>query len=84
MVADDPSRPASVERPDIRDGVRSFHLEHAAKRRRGASHLLYYVERVGADGEAEVVILRVLHESMEPKKRLVRVLRGQESERRKR
>ncbi len=84
MVADDPSRPASFERPDIRDGVKSFHLEHAAKRRRGASHLLYYIERAGADGEAEVVVLRVLHESMEPKKRLMRSLRGQESDGRKR
>jgi toxin ParE1/3/4 len=83
MVADDPSRPASFERSDIRSGVRSFHLEHAAKKRHGASHLLYFIQAQGVDGDGEVIILRVLHESMEPKKRLVRALRREKGENRK-
>jgi hypothetical protein len=35
------------------------------------------------DGDGEVIILRVLHESMEPKKRLVRALRREKGENRK-
>ncbi len=44
MIADDPSRPACIDRGDIRKGLKSFHLEFAAKRRRGAAHMLYFTQ----------------------------------------
>lgn len=67
MVAAEPRRPGSRDRGELGDGVRSFHAELAAKRRGAASHVLYYVEGVlDEDGGPGVVILRVLHEAMEP------------------
>lgn len=59
----DPDRPGAIERPELGDGVRSFHLRHV--RRRSAvtrpRHLILY--RIGADGVLEVG--RVLHDAME-------------------
>jgi hypothetical protein len=80
MIADDPSRPACIDRDDIRKGLKSFHLEFAAKRRRGAAHMLYFMEMRDATGAPEVVVLRVLREAMEPKRRLIRALRDQDSD----
>lgn len=60
MVAQQPARPASWERHDIADGVRSFHVEHAAGRRGAASHMLFY-----RTDDLGVTILRVLHQSMD-------------------
>lgn len=77
MVAAEPMRPSSMERAEMGKGVRSFHLELAAKRRHGASHILYFLETSGPHGERELVILRVLHESMEPKRRLIAALRDE-------
>lgn len=78
MIADDPSRPACIDRDDIRKGLKSFHLEFAAKRRGGGAHMLYFMEMRDATGSREVVVLRVLHEAMEPKRRLVHALRDQD------
>jgi toxin ParE1/3/4 len=75
MVAEDPLRPSSLDRSDIKDRVRSFHLELVAGRRGAASHKLYYAKMADRDQEPIVVILRVLHERMEPKHRLLRALR---------
>jgi toxin ParE1/3/4 len=72
MIAEAPSRPSSQDRSNIRNAVRSLHLELAAKRRGGASHIIYYTET--ADGK--IVILRLLHEAMDPRRRLIRALRG--------
>ena len=80
MIADNPSRPACIDRGDIRKGLKSFHLEFAAKRRRGAAHMLYFTEMRDATGAPEVVVLRVLHEAMEPKRRLIRALRDQDDD----
>ena len=80
MIADDPSRPACIDRGDIRKGLKSFHLELAAKRRRGAAHMLYFMEMRDATEPPEVVVLRVLHEAMEPKRRLIRALRDQDDD----
>jgi toxin ParE1/3/4 len=74
MVAEDPYRPSSMDRSDIRRNVRSLHLELAAGRRGGASHKLYFTTMADRDQEPVVVILRVLHERMEPKRRLLRAL----------
>lgn len=66
MVAAEPERSGSRVRGDLGAGVRSFHAELAAKRRGAASHVLYYIEGALGDDRRGVVILRVLHESMEP------------------
>ena len=71
LLAEDPRRPASRERDELRPGVRSLHLSRAAARRHAAAHVLYYHIAVEADGAHAVVILRVLHERMEPLRRLV-------------
>nr|WP_298095668.1 type II toxin-antitoxin system RelE/ParE family toxin [uncultured Shinella sp.] len=71
LLAEDPQRPASRSRDELRPGVRSLHLSRAAARRHAASHILYYHIAARADGAQDVVILRVLHERMEPLKRLV-------------
>jgi toxin ParE1/3/4 len=67
LVAAEPGRSGSRERGDLGDGVRSFHVELAAQRRGAAAHLLYYVRATWSDGSQGVVILRVLHEAMEPR-----------------
>ena len=75
MVADLPDRPGSLDRAEIAPGLRLWHLELTTGRRGGAAHCLYY--RVGrlSDGSPGLVILRVLHEHMEPRHRVVRALR---------
>ena len=71
LLVEDPDCPASRRRDDLRPGVRCLHLSRAAARRHAASHVLYYHLADGADGAQDIVILRVLHERMEPLKRLV-------------
>lgn len=71
LLAKNPLRPASRARDELRPGVRSMHLSRAAARRHAAAHVLYYHLVAGADEAQEIVILRVLHERMEPLKRLV-------------
>jgi toxin ParE1/3/4 len=80
MVAENPDRPASFDRSEIAPGVRLLHLEVAAGRRGAAAHCLYYVKHRLSDGAGGVVILRVLHEHMEPRYRIVRALRGTRSD----
>jgi toxin ParE1/3/4 len=76
MVAEDPNRPSSQDRTDLRPGVRSFHLELVTLRRHSASHILYFTTIWNSAGEPEVVVIGVLAESMEPKRRLSQALRG--------
>lgn len=71
FLAENPHRPASRNREELRPGVRSFHLSRAAARRHAASHILYYHIAASEQGAQDIVILRVLHERMEPLKRLV-------------
>ena len=71
LLLENPRRPASREREELRPGVRSVHLSRVAARRHAASHVLYYHIAASADGAQFLVILRVLHERMEPLKRLV-------------
>lgn len=68
MVADDPMRPGSRDRGDLMPGVRAFHLELAARRRGAAAHLLFYL--ADQDTTGGVLILRVLHQAMDPRSRL--------------
>ncbi len=76
MVAENPDRPGTVDRGELAPGVRSLHLEIAARRRGGAAHCLYYARWPLADATEGIVIVRVLHERMEPRHRVVRSLRG--------
>ncbi len=66
LVAEEPRRPGSVDRPDLGPNVRLFHLELAAGRRGGAAHCLYYTTGRLSDGSDGVIVLRVLHERMDP------------------
>src|SRR3954471_11813214 len=66
MVGADPMRPGSVLRDDLGAGLRSFHIEFAARRRAAAAHVLYYLQSTGDHGREGVIILRVLHERMDP------------------
>ncbi|MBP2233064.1 toxin ParE1/3/4 [Azospirillum agricola] len=66
MVADRPERPGSRPRDELAEGVRSFHVELAAGRRGAASHTLYYVPGSSIGLADAVLILRVLHDAMEP------------------
>jgi toxin ParE1/3/4 len=75
LVAENPDRLGSLDRSKIAPGVRLLHLEIAAGRRGGAAHCLYYIQGQLSDGSAGPIILRVLHEHMEPRHRVVRTLR---------
>jgi toxin ParE1/3/4 len=59
----DPERIGSAARPELGDGVRSYHLRHSRKKSKVARprHLILY--RMGAAGMVEVG--RVLHDAME-------------------
>jgi toxin ParE1/3/4 len=67
QVAAEPDGPLTRKRPDLRSGIRSFHVRHARRSGEGAKvrrpvHVLYY--RVAQVGVIEII--RVLHERMEP------------------
>ncbi|HEY3846958.1 MAG TPA: type II toxin-antitoxin system RelE/ParE family toxin [Acetobacteraceae bacterium] len=74
IVADDPERPGSRRRDDLVPGLRSLHLEIAARRRGAASHVLYYLRGRLNDGSDGVIIARVLYDGMEPLRHLSRDL----------
>ena len=74
MVGDNPEWPGSIDRSPIAQGVRLFHLELAAGRAGAASHCLYYTTGMTSKGTVGTVILRVLHEQMEPRYKVVRSL----------
>ncbi|MGE5546755.1 MAG: type II toxin-antitoxin system RelE/ParE family toxin [Solirubrobacterales bacterium] len=65
LVAEDPCRGGARERAELARGLRSFHLELAAGRLGGASHVLYYLDEPEA-----VIIVRILHERMDPDRHL--------------
>jgi toxin ParE1/3/4 len=71
QVAAEPDGPLTKKRPDLRGGIRSFHVRYArrsadAARVRRPVHVLYY--RVAHEGVIEIV--RVLHEKMDPSRHL--------------
>ena len=71
QVADQPEGPLTKKRPELRSGIRSFHVRYARRSPEGATvwkvvHLLYY--RVAE--ESVIEIIRVLHERMEPSRHL--------------
>jgi toxin ParE1/3/4 len=71
QVAAEPEGPLTKKRPELRSGLRSFHVRYAcstpaAAKVRRPFHVLYY--RVARNGVIEIV--RVLHERMEPSRHL--------------
>jgi len=72
MVAGEPERAGSWDKGGIVPGLRALHLELAAGRSGAAAHMLYYAVERPAKGPPRVVILRLLHESMEPRLHLAR------------
>ena len=71
QIADQPEGPLTKKRPELRSGIRSFHVRHTRRSAqnvpvRRPAHVLYY--RVAQDGVIEIV--RVLHERMEPRRHL--------------
>lgn len=71
LVAGAPERPGSRPRDELGPGVRSFHIELAARRRGAAAHVLYYLPATLDDGRHGVIIARVLHERMDPTRHIV-------------
>lgn len=74
MIADNPERPGSRQRDELGPGVRSFHVELAARRLGAAAHLLYYHLALLDHGHEAVMVLRVLHEGMDPARHIAREL----------
>jgi plasmid stabilization system protein ParE len=75
MLLENPDRPSSLRRDEIFPGLRSFHIELAAPRRRRASHVLFFKEGRDSEGRRELVVLGCLHERMEPRRKLGPALR---------
>lgn len=76
MIAAEPDRGGSWDRGSVVPGLRAFHLEHAAGKRGAASHALYYAAERSPDGSPCIVILRLLHDSMEPEFHIVGATRN--------
>ncbi|MBX3579108.1 MAG: type II toxin-antitoxin system RelE/ParE family toxin [Rhizobiaceae bacterium] len=74
-LKEDAYRPATRDRPEIGAKVRSLHLQLVAKRKGAASHVIYYRQRAAEDGQAELIILRVLGDRMMPGRRVRSILR---------
>lgn len=74
MVGDAPERSGSIDRAEIAPGIRSFHLGLAADRSGAAAHCLYYTTGRMSNGVIGTLILRVLHEHMEPRYKVIRSL----------
>jgi len=74
MVAAAPERAGSRQRDELASGIRSFHVERAGGRRGAAAHVLYYRPAQLDDGSDGIIILRVLHERMDPSRHILRDL----------
>lgn len=74
LAADQPDRPGSRSREDLAAGLRSFHVEIAARRRGAAVHVVYYLREQLEHGRDGIAVIRVLHERMEPLRHLTRGL----------
>jgi toxin ParE1/3/4 len=73
MVASEPERPGSRSRLEIHAETRSFHLELAAGRLGSAAHQIFYIRHRFDNGDEGVIILRGLHEKMEPRHHISRI-----------
>ncbi|NNM74712.1 type II toxin-antitoxin system RelE/ParE family toxin [Enterovirga sp. DB1703] len=75
-LAVDPERIGSRPRPELGRAMRSLHLSHVAGRQRGARHEIYYRVQAAKGGQPELVIMRILHDAMDPAGRVKAALRG--------
>ena len=64
-IAEFPLRPGSKSRPEIAERHRSWHIQLTGKRIGSASHIVFYF-CLTDDPQTDIVILRVLHERMDP------------------
>jgi toxin ParE1/3/4 len=72
-IAADPERPGSRARPELAQGIRTYHLSFSRQRARGQGsiihkprHFLVYRLR----GDTHIEIVRVLHDAMELRRHL--------------
>jgi toxin ParE1/3/4 len=70
IVGDDPLRPGSRERREFGRGLRSFPIGLAGGHLAAAAHVLYYRAQRQDGHDAGILILRVLHERMDPARHL--------------
>ena len=66
LIAQDPQRVGSSACDDLRAGLRSFPIARAAGRDGAASHVLYYEMGTMHDGGPGIVVMRILHNHMDP------------------
>ncbi len=74
LASDQPERPGSRSRDDLAAGLRSVHVEMAARRSGAAMHVVYYMRGPVDEGQDGIIIVRMLHERMEPLRHLIRSL----------
>lgn len=65
LIEEAPERPGSRARNNVRMGLRSMNMSALSERRHGASHVVYYRTEYG-DGAPRVIVIRILHERMDP------------------
>lgn len=66
LLAEAPERLGSRPQEALGQGIRSWHLDVAAGRRGAAAHQLRSARQTLPGGAEALVILRVLHEAIEP------------------
>lgn len=66
LVTADPERLGSKSYDELGSGLRSFRVERAARRRGAAAHVLFYRVENLDDGLPGTMILRILHDRMDP------------------
>jgi toxin ParE1/3/4 len=74
LAAEQPDRAGSRSHDDLATGLRSLHVEMAARRRGAAVHVVYYLREQREDGRDGIAVIRVLHERMEPLRQLTRTM----------
>jgi toxin ParE1/3/4 len=72
LVAQDPQRVGSTPCDNLSDGLRSFPVTRAAGRAGAASHVLYYEMGMMQDGNPGIVVIRILHNHMDPERHITR------------
>ena len=71
-IAIDPHRPGSLQRPELGEGVRSWHLRGSRERARGDGQIVQRPRHfvIYRPAETVIVIGRVLHDAMELERHL--------------
>ena len=74
-IAKAPEGRSTAERPDLRPGIRSFHIRHSRTESREAPvgdpvHVIFYRITESAREPGLIEIVRVLHDRMEPSRHM--------------